>query len=187
MIIFMRSNEKEQLLKFDRPVPRYTSYPTAPHFRPVINTNDYMNLIQLCPEDKNISLYLHIPFCSKLCWFCGCNTQITHRYAPIENYMQLLMREIKIAADIFKTRRTVSHIHFGGGSPTILNANDFIKLTGELRKNFNIPPDAKIAIEVDPRRISEAKVAAYAKCGVNRASIYGRRGGNNFWPWLICN
>lgn len=170
-MIFMCFNEKEQLLKYDRAVPRYTSYPTVPHFKPVIVANDYMDMMGACPGERHVSLYLHIPFCSKLCWFCGCNTQITHRYAPVENYMQLLMREIKIAADFFKIPRTVSHIHFGGGSPTILSASDFLTLIKELGKYFNILHDAKIAIEVDPRRINEAKVAAYAKSGINRVSI----------------
>lgn len=151
-------------------MPRYTSYPTAPHFKALTSDEAYVNAIETLPDDAPISLYLHIPFCPKMCWYCGCNTKVTRRYAPVEDYVHLLLREVDLVAE--KTgRKSVSHIHFGGGSPSYLRGEDFDLLMEKLRARFNILGDAEIAIEIDPRNVSEERVASYARQGVNRVSL----------------
>ena len=158
------------LKKYPTQVPRYTSYPTAPHFHD-LSPDKYAHWITAIPADDAISLYVHIPYCKKLCWFCGCNTRITRRYEPVETYLTLLVREIHMVAKKIGRKQRVQHIHFGGGSPTILSCTDFEQIMKGLGECFTILPDAEIAIEADPRGISEAKVAAYARHGVNRVSI----------------
>lgn len=159
------------ILKYDRQTPRYTSYPTAPHFKSNITSEIYGSWLKDIPKEENLSLYFHIPFCKQLCWYCGCYTKATRRYAPVEDYIHLLLREIKIVATFLNQKRHISHIHFGGGSPTILHKDTFHQLMKAIRTEFNINSDAEIAIEVDPRNISEDDVKAYAKEGINRVSI----------------
>lgn len=159
------------LLKYDRQTPRYTSYPTAPHFKE-LTSEIYQNWLKALPEKESLSLYFHIPFCDQICWYCGCYTKATRRYAPIEDYLHIMLREIKIVADLLKDKKQqVAHIHFGGGSPTILFKDDFSLLMQTIKDNFDVKKDAEIAIEVDPRKVSEADIENYAKQGVNRVSI----------------
>lgn len=163
---------KEKIINFDRRVPRYTSYPTAPHFAATASPKDCYQWLQDIPNSENLSLYIHIPFCSELCWYCGCNTKITRKYEPIRTYLyQYLFKEIALLSDLIGSGRVVSHIHFGGGSPGILTADDFLALMQELRKHFVILDDAEIAIEIDPRGVSADRVEAYAKAGINRVSL----------------
>lgn len=121
--------------------------------------------------DEALSIYVHIPFCRKLCWYCGCHTQISNRYSPIESYTRLLKREIKLVSAALGKRHSVSQIHFGGGSPTALLPEDFEGIMAVLKDHFDLGEDAQVAIEIDPRTLTEPKVAAYAKSGVTRASI----------------
>lgn len=167
----MDSNIKENILRLDRPAPRYTSYPTAPHFRQETGGNTSKIWLESLPRNSSLSLYIHMPFCPKLCWFCGCHTKITKRYAPVEDYLHLLLREIDILTAFGRRDFTISHIHFGGGSPTILRSCDFALLMDKIRDSFDIADNAEIAVEIDPRQMSEAKAAAYAKSGVTRASL----------------
>lgn len=118
---------ESNLLKYDLQVPRYTSYPTAVHFSPKVNAEKYSSWLKALDEGTSLSIYIHIPFDPKLCWYCGCNTKVTHRYEPVRKYLNLLQQEIKIISNILGSKRTVKQIHFGGGSPTILSAADFIK------------------------------------------------------------
>lgn len=160
------------LVKYDGQFPRYTSYPTAPHFSDKVDAKKYETWLKDLPEKQNLSLYFHIPFCDKLCWYCGCYTTITKRYAPVENYVQILIHEIRLIADLIKEKNhKISHIHFGGGSPTILFPGTFYDLMHEVRSHFAINDDAEIAIEIDPRNINEEKIRTYAQEGINRASI----------------
>ncbi len=167
----MLSDAKEQLLRMDRPVPRYTSYPTAPHFKAGFTTEEYRHWLGGIDGGQKISLYIHIPFCPSLCWFCGCHTKITQRYAPVKDYIDLLIKEIAMVGALLPKGVEVGHIHFGGGSPTITKSNDFLRLMGALQANFRVSPQAEQAIEVDPRQLNEGKIATYAKAGINRASI----------------
>ncbi|MEW5727882.1 MAG: oxygen-independent coproporphyrinogen III oxidase [Pseudomonadota bacterium] len=157
--------------KYDLRVPRYTSYPTAPHFHPGVGHEVYGAWLgELDPADE-LSLYLHIAYCAEMCWFCGCHTKITKRYAPVAAYMDALWGETRMVAERLPTRMTARHIHFGGGSPTILSAEDFVKTVALLRELFAVKPDAEVAVELDPRTADEAYVAAMAGAGVTRASI----------------
>lgn len=162
---------KDQILKMDARVPRYTSYPTAPHFKTLDNPDIYLDWLKAIPEGSDISLYIHIPFCPKLCWYCGCNTKITKRYAPVENYAHLLLREIDILESHVGKDKKIANIHFGGGSPGMLRAQDFDMIMTKLRQTFEINDGAEIALELDPRNVTEGRVAAYAKQGVNRISL----------------
>lgn len=157
--------------KYDLRVPRYTSYPTAPHFHPGVTGDVYGQwLAELHPETE-LSLYLHIAFCAEMCWFCGCHTKITQRYAPIEAYMKALWGEVDLVAGAMPNHMPVRHIHFGGGSPTILHPEDFVKTISILRERFQVKADAEIAVELDPRTADENYVAAMADAGVTRASL----------------
>jgi oxygen-independent coproporphyrinogen-3 oxidase len=131
----------------------------------------YPKLLMALPENSTISLYLHVPFCQKMCWYCGCHTKITQRYAPVEDYAHLMMREIEMVANIISKNHQVNNIHFGGGSPGMLRSQDFEMIMERINKNFNVSKNAEIAIEIDPRGITEGRVASYARAGVNRISL----------------
>lgn len=159
------------LLSPDARLPRYTSYPTAPHFHAGINAAIYRGWLAEIPCDMPLSLYLHVPFCDTLCWFCGCHTKVVNTYSPVSAYMDALVREIETVADVLGDGRLVTHIHFGGGSPTILSPEDIDRLSALLHRHFAIAPDAETAIEIDPRGLKDETIAALARLGVNRASI----------------
>lgn len=160
----------QRILKYNTLVPRYTSYPTAPHFSSDVGQEFYVRCLEQLPQSSSISLYIHIPYCPKLCWYCGCHTKATRRYAPVEHYIKLLKRELDAIART-TGENIVSHIHFGGGSPTILSSSDFSELMEHIRRCFQVSDVAEIAVELDPRGVTECKVAAYAKYGVNRISL----------------
>jgi oxygen-independent coproporphyrinogen III oxidase len=157
--------------KYDLRVPRYTSYPTAPHFHPGIGPGTYGEWLAGIDPAEELSLYLHIAYCAEMCWFCGCHTKITKRYAPVATYMEALLGEIALVADRLPARMTARHVHFGGGSPTILSPEDFVRTVDTLRERFIVKPDAEVAVELDPRTADEAYVKAMASAGVTRASI----------------
>jgi oxygen-independent coproporphyrinogen-3 oxidase len=157
--------------KYDLRVPRYTSYPTAPHFHPGVTAETYGEWLGGVDPALELSLYLHIAFCAEMCWFCGCHTKITKRYAPVAAYMDALWREVELVAEALPTRMTARHVHFGGGSPTILSSEDFVRTIDLLRSRFILKPDAEVAVELDPRTADEAYVKAMAGAGVTRASI----------------
>jgi len=157
--------------KYDRRVPRYTSYPTAPHFHEGVTQETYGKWLgQLGPEQQ-LSLYLHVPFCDTLCWFCGCHTKIVNRYGPVARYLRLLAQEIDLVSARLAGRRRVTHLHFGGGSPTLISAEDFALLGQRLKDDFDIGSEAEFAVEIDPRGLTDEVIAAMAAAGVNRASI----------------
>ncbi len=157
--------------KYDLRVPRYTSYPTAPHFSAAVGPDRYGQWLSELQPTVPLSLYLHIAYCAEMCWFCGCHTKITRQYAPVADYMDCLWREIDMVSDRLPQRMKASHVHFGGGSPTILTPDDFVATIDRLRRRFTIAEDAEIAVELDPRTADEDYVAAMARSGVTRASI----------------
>ena len=154
----------------DRPLPRYTSYPTAPHFAPLGNEAYRAWLAGVAPH-SDASLYLHLPFCRSMCWYCGCHTTITARDEPIARYVDALQCEIDLVAGALPGRINVKHVHFGGGTPTLMRPTDFIGLMDQLRNRFDIKRDAEIAIEIDPRTLDPQMVDALAAGGVTRASL----------------
>jgi len=152
-------------------LPRYTSYPTAPHFSPAIGEENYRSWLKSVPVQQPASIYLHVPFCRSMCWYCGCHTSVTKRDDPIATYAAGLRTEARLVAETIGQRIPVSHIHFGGGTPTIMSPETFVDLVGALRYSFFVVPDAEIAVEIDPRTLTEAMIEALGYCGVNRASL----------------
>lgn len=151
-------------------VPRYTSYPTAPHFHQGVGFEQYAAWLNSLNSDKSLSLYFHIPYCKQLCWFCGCHTKIVNHYDPIKKYLSLLKEEVNLVSEYVKNS-PVKHIHFGGGSPTVLESSDFVDFMELLRDKFIIKENAEIAVEMDPRTVDAEKISAYAQTGVTRSSL----------------
>ncbi|MGE0649037.1 MAG: oxygen-independent coproporphyrinogen III oxidase [Gammaproteobacteria bacterium] len=156
---------------FERAVPRYTSYPTAPHFHAGVGATQYRDWLAAFDPVEPLSLYLHVPFCQELCWYCGCHTKIVARYEPVTTYARTLVREIALVGRLLPGRGRVVHLHWGGGTPTMLTADDFSWLMEQLHISFDVAPDAEIAVEIDPRRLDETKARALAAAGVTRASL----------------
>lgn len=152
------------------PLPRYTSYPTANHFAS-ISPETYRSWLQALPAGAALSLYLHVPFCQELCWYCGCSTKAVHRYEPVQSYLTPLTSEIDTVSGLVPDEHRVTHIHWGGGSPDILRPDDIERLGNALHDRFKIAAAAEIAVEVDPRLMSDAQAEAFANIGVNRVSI----------------
>jgi oxygen-independent coproporphyrinogen-3 oxidase len=153
------------------PVPRYTSYPTAPHFTPAVSSAQYEQWLVELPQDEKLSLYVHIPYCSALCWYCGCNTKATRQYRPVANYLEALRREIAYVGSLMPSRHSVAHMHWGGGSPNILSAEDVATLAQALRTSFHLADDAEFAVEIDPRDLDAARAQALHDAGVTRVSL----------------
>jgi oxygen-independent coproporphyrinogen III oxidase len=155
----------------DERLPRYTSYPTAPHFSPVVGSEIYGKWLAAIPANASASLYLHVPFCREMCWYCGCHTQIVRRDELVAAYQRTLRREVELVADTIGRRIKVAHIHFGGGTPTIMAPEAFTELMAAIRQAFFVLPSAEIAIEIDPRTLTSEMTDALALAGVNRASL----------------
>ncbi|HYG85598.1 MAG TPA: oxygen-independent coproporphyrinogen III oxidase [Azospirillum sp.] len=155
----------------DQRIPRYTSYPTAPHFSEAIDADTYQRWLSEVPEGALASLYLHVPFCRSMCWYCGCHTTITKVDEPIVDYLGTLRTEIGLVGDALPRRLDVGHIHFGGGTPTILQPEEFEALLALLRQRFALRPEAEVAVEIDPRTLTRAMAATLGRIGVTRASL----------------
>jgi oxygen-independent coproporphyrinogen-3 oxidase len=154
-----------------RAVPRYTSYPTAPHFRPDFDESTYRGWLAAADPDEPISLYLHVPFCKQMCWYCGCNMKLAARYDPVAVYVEDLLREIALVAAALPARMRVAHLHWGGGTPTALSPDDMARVMGAVRDRFELTADAELAIESDPRTLTEAMIQLLGGLGFNRASF----------------
>jgi oxygen-independent coproporphyrinogen-3 oxidase len=152
-------------------LPRYTSYPTAPHFSAAITQQTYRQWLASIPQERTVSLYLHIPFCRSMCWYCGCNTMIARRNEPVAEYLAALQREIEMVASHVAQPLKVNQIHFGGGTPTIVEPAQFADLMNLLRQKFIFLPDAEVAIEIDPRRLTREMMLELGASGVTRASL----------------
>ncbi|MCC8464612.1 oxygen-independent coproporphyrinogen III oxidase [Photorhabdus bodei] len=167
----------EQAIVWDLPLiqkynysgPRYTSYPTALEFNQQYDNAAFIQAATCYPE-RPLSLYLHIPFCHKLCYFCGCNKLVTRQKHKADEYLQWLEREIRGRAKLFSGRK-VSQMHWGGGTPTYLDKDQISKLTGLLRNHFDFLPDAEISIEIDPREIELDMIDHLRNEGFNRLSM----------------
>ncbi|MBT4934198.1 MAG: oxygen-independent coproporphyrinogen III oxidase [Rhodospirillaceae bacterium] len=157
--------------KYDLMVPRYTSYPTAPHFSESVTGELYGQWLAALDPATPLSLYFHIPFCDEMCSFCGCYTKIVKRYDPVADYVAVLLDEIDLVAKNLPGRFKASNLHWGGGSPTMLKGEDWKRIIDHLRVRFDVTPDAAIAVELDPRTASEDYIRALQDAGVNRASI----------------
>ncbi|MCD2173328.1 oxygen-independent coproporphyrinogen III oxidase [Rhizobium sp. C4] len=157
--------------KYSAPVPRYTSYPTAPHFGSNITNTEYSQWLQALGEGDKLSLYVHVPYCDRLCWFCACHTKHTLRYEPVADYLDALTREVRAVAKLVSPKAIVTALHFGGGSPTLMKPEDIRRIGALFREAFNFAPDAEISVEMDPNDMDEARYDALADIGMTRASL----------------
>lgn len=152
-------------------VPRYTSYPTAPHFSKAVGPADYTNWLSSLSPKEPVSLYLHVPYCRELCWYCGCNMKLARKDAPVAQYAQTLNQEIRLLAKHLPDRIAISHLHWGGGTPTALVPDDLERAMQAVRANFNVRPDAELAIEGDPRTLTDDMIRRIGQLGFTRASF----------------
>jgi len=164
----------DMLRRYDQPGPRYTSYPTAPNFSSDFGVGEFIDEIirsNSTSHPANLSLYFHLPFCEKLCYFCGCTMLITHNRNRLDEYLDYLSKEISIIGKKIKAGRKVSQLHWGGGTPTYLDAGQIRRIFSVIRDNFDFTDDAEIGVEIDPRALSEENLDALKEVGFNRASM----------------
>jgi oxygen-independent coproporphyrinogen-3 oxidase len=157
--------------KYDGPVPRYTSYPTAVSFRANIGPDRHEEWLAALAPDQPLSLYIHIPFCRSLCWYCGCHTGVTRDHKPVAHYLKTMMREIGLVSASIPHRPRLAALHLGGGSPDMLSPSDLASLFACLQEHFAFGQDTAIAAELDPRALSPGWIKAAAHLGLNRASL----------------
>ncbi|TKZ22115.1 oxygen-independent coproporphyrinogen III oxidase [Shimia litoralis] len=165
---------KTQLAKlglFDAKVPRYTSYPTAPHFSNDVTPELFGAWINAIPADSQISLYIHVPFCRRLCWFCACRTQGTASASPVAAYVETLKQELKILKAQLPDGITLSRLHWGGGTPTLLEPAMMEDLVGAIFDVAPMAPEGEFSVEIDPNEIDDARLTVLSRAGMNRASI----------------
>jgi oxygen-independent coproporphyrinogen III oxidase len=168
--------DRDLIRRYDRPGPRYTSYPAAPHFSDAFGATDYADLLRrsrLSPAPPlPLSLYLHIPFCETRCFFCGCNVAIARDRGRARRYLPLLVREMQMAAEpLGAADRRAVQVHWGGGTPTFLPPEEIASLMAALHRLYPLAEDAEVSVEVDPRRCTPAHLDALAAAGVNRISV----------------
>ncbi len=163
--------ELARLGLFDTRVPRYTSYPTAPHFGRAVGAGDFTDWIAAIPEGSEISLYVHVPFCRRLCWFCACRTQGTQSDAPVIAYLETLKAEIAMLGRLLPAGVRLSRLHWGGGTPTLLQPAMMTELAGAIRDIAPFTEATEFSVEIDPGEIDGPRLDALAAAGMNRASI----------------
>ncbi|MDE4275208.1 oxygen-independent coproporphyrinogen III oxidase [Phaeobacter gallaeciensis] len=156
---------------FDSRVPRYTSYPTAPVFSSAVGAAEQVGHLDALDPAVPVSVYLHIPFCERLCWFCACRTQGTRRPEPVESYVETLEAELKLVAPHLPAGLQMGRLHWGGGTPTILPPALIHRLAQAVKAVFPPTPDWEFSVEIDPTLVDRDKIAALAEEGMNRASI----------------
>ena len=154
-----------------RSLPRYTSYPTAVAFEPALDEAEVRNWLSAIRADQTISAYVHVPFCRRLCWYCGCHTSVVHDYERVGAFFETLMREVALWADAVGPHAGAAHLHFGGGSPNALSPEHFRTLVLHMADRLALRPGAEVAVELDPGMLSEAFIDAAGAAGVTRASL----------------
>lgn len=162
---------EQTLLSYaERPAPRYTSYPPAPHFTDQVDGGVAKGWLQDISADATLSLYLHVPYCRDLCWYCGCNTYAARRAETLSQFIDTLLMEFDLVSDAL-SGQAVEEIHWGGGTPNILSASQFERIHERLAQRFDLTALRHHAIELDPRHVDPDLARAYAAAGVNRASL----------------
>lgn len=160
--------------KYDKPGPRYTSYPTAPQFNENFTHEDYLDEIVKTNYGYNLpdlSLYFHLPYCDTLCYFCGCNMIITRNRERIKEYISYVKKEIDLLRQYLLPDRKVAQHHWGGGTPTHLSPEEINDLASYINKNFQFKSDAEVSCEIDPRELTKAHLEALRNNGFNRISM----------------
>mgnify|MGYP000610040428 CR=1 FL=1 len=156
---------------FEAKVPRYTSYPPATKFSNDVDSAVFADWIQTIPAGTRVSLYLHVPFCRRLCWFCACRTQGVRSDEPVRAYLETLKQEVRHVGAMLPEGVEVARLHWGGGTPTLLSADMITDLAATVRDAFPRSADLEFSVEIDPNEIDAARLDALAGAGMNRASI----------------
>lgn len=156
---------------FEAKVPRYTSYPPATKFSNNVQAQGFTDWVRAIAPGTRVSLYLHVPFCRRLCWFCACRTQGVQSDAPVLAYLETLKQEISMIGDLLPDGVEVARIHWGGGTPTLLNANSITDLAQAVNAAFSGAANAEFSVEIDPNEIDDLRLDALAAAGMSRASI----------------
>ena len=178
-IIRISNNEQPE---FDRELiaslpasgPRYTSYPTADRFHKDFNEQEYIRTLELRQTgalNKPLSLYIHIPFCDTICYYCGCNKIITKDKTRADEYLNYLEREMDLLAPHLNGKQPLAQLHFGGGTPTFLSDSQLDRVFAMIHRHFNLLPDGEYSIEIDPRKVSRETVLHLGRLGFNRMSV----------------
>jgi oxygen-independent coproporphyrinogen-3 oxidase len=155
----------------ERNLPRYTSYPTAVAFETADGEAEARRWLAATRPDDMISAYVHVPFCKRMCWYCGCHTSVFHEYDRVRAFYQTLRLEVDLWADAMGPHAGAAHLHFGGGSPNALSPEDFLGLVRHMADRFRLRPGAEVAAELDPGMLSDAFIDACGEAGVTRASL----------------
>ena len=168
-----RTIDFDVLKRFNQQGPRYTSYPTAPLFSTGFTAEDFRNEIIATNEDNDrpLSLYLHFPFCAKLCYFCGCTMRVTHDRKLISQYNDYIKREIDLIAPLVSKNRKVVQMHWGGGTPSYLLPEEIREIGNFIKERFTFDPDIEASVEIDPRNMVRDHIEAFAEAGFNRTSF----------------
>jgi oxygen-independent coproporphyrinogen-3 oxidase len=164
--------DRNQLIaRYEGRAPRYTSYPTAVQFTPAVDASVYRGwLAGLAPEEP-VSLYAHVPFCKRLCWYCGCNTRAVNHHEPVRDYLGWMLIELALLQAALPQTMTVGALHLGGGTPNMLTPDDLALLIPALRQAFRFAPGLEVAAELDPAVLTREWVDAAAFHGLSRASL----------------
>jgi oxygen-independent coproporphyrinogen-3 oxidase len=168
------SIDVDLIKKYDKPGPRYTSYPTAPQFSDAFTQADFLKEIIKTNQGAglpDLSLYFHLPFCDTLCYFCGCNMIVTHNRDRIRRYLKYLKKEVAHIRSLIAEDRKTIQLHWGGGTPTHLSPDEISDLIAYIRNRFEIAPDAEVSCEIDPRELTKDHLAALRSGGFNRISM----------------
>ncbi len=162
----------EKYIKYSKPGPRYTSYPTAIEFSDAYSYDAYINKLQNQDASRPLSLYFHLPFCRSACYFCGCNVVFTSKEAKKERYIDYLFKEMDILKEHLDTSREVMQLHFGGGTPTFFSAEQLGRIIAKIKETFpNFQEDAEVSCEIDPRFLDEDQMKLMVANGFNRVSF----------------
>lgn len=157
--------------KYGGRAPRYTSYPTAANFHAAVGPDEYGSWLAAIPSGRPLSLYLHVPFCKSLCWYCGCHTRVARGHEPIAGYVRSLLAESDLVAGAMSHRPKLATLHLGGGTPNQLSLSDLASLFARLGGNFAFEKQTVIAAELDPRSLTRDWIKVAAEFGLNRASL----------------
>ncbi len=169
----LKTIDVDLIRKFNVPGPRYTSYPPATHFTEETSKDLLIEKIIANNQtaDRDLSLYFHLPFCESLCWYCGCTTVITTKQDKSAQYLDYVERELDRMGEFLHPDRKVTQLHLGGGTPTFLLPEEIQRLGEMVKSRFQVDPDIEASVEIDPRSLTEDKLAALSEAGFTRASI----------------
>jgi oxygen-independent coproporphyrinogen-3 oxidase len=164
--------DRDLVKKYDRPGPRYTSYPPATEFTERVGAEDYRRkLLESNSRGTPLSLYFHIPFCESGCYYCGCNIIISHRKGIERPYLERVYREMDMVSELIDPSRKVVQLHWGGGTPNYLDSDEIREFMEEIRKRFEFGENAEVSIEIDPRYATDEQLRTIKEVGFNRISM----------------